>query len=100
MFPLGTYNKNISSSFKEQKEGIELTITRESLKAIREEKGFSHKEIAGILGISRSHYTRIERGTRNPSLAVIRKMSLVLDIDVTFFLLETVPFCDIDKNVS
>lgn len=69
-----------------------MIVKREVLIAKREEKGFSHEELAIKSGISRSYYTRIESGTRSPSLIVMMRIALALDENITLFLSEIVPF--------
>lgn len=46
----------------------------EKLKKARKKMGLSQKDVAKKLGISRSMYTLIENGKRNPSIKVLKKM--------------------------
>ena len=46
----------------------------ELLRQYRKKRGLAQKEVAAILGISREHYTRIERGLVTPS----QKLSTVI----------------------
>lgn len=43
------------------------------LKEFRSNKGLTQKAMAQRLGITTSHYTKIELGTRVPSFEVLRK---------------------------
>ena len=42
-------------------------MKRAELKAFRMSKGYTKKDVAGMLGVSTSHYACIEQGTHNPS---------------------------------
>ncbi|PRX29374.1 putative transcriptional regulator [Orenia metallireducens] len=55
----------------------------DSLKDLRLSKNLTQKDIAENIGISRSAYTLIENGDRNPSLKVIRSLVQLLGTKVT-----------------
>lgn len=61
--------------------------TRVALKKKREEKKLSVAQIASILGISTSHYYKIESGVRNPNFILAGKIAKLLDsnVDELFF---------------
>ncbi len=42
---------------------------------MRQEVNLTHEEIARKVGISRSFYSQIEKGTRNPSTLVLLKIT-------------------------
>ena len=48
----------------------------------RKEKGLSQEQVAKIVGISRSFYTHIERGKRNPRYETLVKLSTLLKVDI------------------
>ncbi|RJS59176.1 helix-turn-helix transcriptional regulator [Bacillus sp. PK3_68] len=50
----------------------------------RNEKELSHQEIADLVGIDRSYYTKIENGLR-PSVKVAKSIANHLDFDWTLF---------------
>lgn len=60
---------------------------RYQLKNLRIEKGFKVEDMAAIVGISTSHYYKIEQGSRNPTMAVARKIANTLNstVDALFF---------------
>jgi|Wag4MinimDraft_11_1082651.scaffolds.fasta_scaffold15304_2 putative transcriptional regulator len=62
-------------------------MKREKLREIRKRSGLSVKDIAKSIGISTSHYYKIEEGIRNPTLKVAKKIAEMLDknIDEIFF---------------
>lgn len=49
-------------------------MNSEKLKKARKKMRLSQKDVAKKLGISRSMYTLIENGNRNPSIKVLKKM--------------------------
>lgn len=58
------------------------------LKELREEKNLSQKEIAKILNVSISYYSKIESGWQNPSFDFLVKLKNcfpTVNIDVMFF---------------
>jgi putative transcriptional regulator len=58
---------------------------REWLKKRRLNKELTQKEIADLVGISRSTYAMIESGERNPSVSVAKRIAGVLKFDWTIF---------------
>ena len=60
---------------------------REQLRKLRIEKGLSVEDAASMVGISPSHYYKIEQGRRNPTIAVARRIADVLGstVDALFF---------------
>ena len=58
-----------------------LTLFAKNLKTCRQAKGISQEELALTAGFSRSYYTEIETGKRNPSLLKLIKIMNVLEID-------------------
>lgn len=61
--------------------------TRTTLKKKREAKNISVPQIAELLGISVSHYYKIEAGIRNPNFLLAGKIAKLLEsnIDELFF---------------
>ncbi|MDD3224731.1 MAG: helix-turn-helix domain-containing protein [Clostridium sp.] len=51
------------------------------LKRIRLKEGFTHKSIANVLNISRTTYTNIELGNKNPSLNLAMKIKNTLNYE-------------------
>ncbi|ACJ33157.1 helix-turn-helix transcriptional regulator [Anoxybacillus flavithermus] len=58
---------------------------REWLKKKRLDTGLTQKEIAKLVGISRSTYAMIENGERNPSVSVAKRIADALKFDWTIF---------------
>lgn len=51
-----------------------------NLKAIRKEKGLTQKEFSKLIGISRSYYSDLENGYKNPSYKVMLKINKITPI--------------------
>lgn len=51
------------------------------LKEIREEKNITLRKLSEITGISKSHLSYIERGEKEPSLSIIIRIAVALNID-------------------
>lgn len=51
---------------------------RTRLKKLRISRGFSQYTFADVLGISRSHYSQIETGSKTPSLPLALKIKSAL----------------------
>ncbi|ABO49453.1 transcriptional regulator, XRE family [Desulforamulus reducens MI-1] len=60
---------------------------RNLLKKARIEKGYSVSRFAILLGISESFYYKIEKGVRNPTIELAKKIAILLDktVDEIFF---------------
>lgn len=64
----------------ENEDSILLSFAK-NLKSCRQAKGISQEELALNAGFSRSYYTEIETGKRNPSLLNLVKIINVLEVD-------------------
>ena len=53
-------------------------IKRKKIKELRKQYGLSVKDIANTVGISTSHYYKIEEGIRNPTLKIAKKIAEIL----------------------
>lgn len=60
---------------------------RKNLKKFREERNLSVEEVANSLGISVSHYYKIESGLRNPTFKLAGDFAkfFITNVDVLFF---------------
>lgn len=65
--------------------GGESNMVRKWLIEIRKEAGLTHEEIANSVGIKRQYYSKIENGTRRPSVQVAKKIAELLQFDWTIF---------------
>lgn len=55
------------------------------LKRIRDSKKLTQEQVALLSGISRSHYTHIEQGTKAPSVTVAKSIAKQLGFEWTIF---------------
>lgn len=71
-------------------------MERKWLKDDRNIQGLTHQNIADACNITRSYYTQIESGIRNPSVAVAKKITKKLEFDWTLFFNEE---CNLKKQL-
>ncbi len=57
-----------------------MILNRAALAAIRERTGYSQAQLAARAGVDRTLVFRLERGDRNASPTVIRKLADALDV--------------------
>lgn len=57
-----------------------------NIRRMREEKGLTQEALAFMAGFSRSYYTELELGKRNPSLLNIKKLADALNITLSSLL--------------
>ena len=55
---------------------------RINLRRPRLQKGWSQEELAGEAGIHRTYVSDLERGARNPTITIIDKLAVTLDVPV------------------
>ncbi|MDE7361607.1 MAG: helix-turn-helix transcriptional regulator [Oscillospiraceae bacterium] len=54
----------------------------ERLRQLRRERGFTQEEVALRADITTSYYGQLERGTANPSVAMLEKICAVMGISI------------------
>ncbi len=64
-----------------KKEMVVLVQIIIKLKEVRERYNISIRELAKITGISKSHLNYIEKGEKEPSLSIIIRIAVALNID-------------------
>lgn len=57
-----------------------MKLNREALRVVRERTGLSQADLAGLAGVDRTLVYRLERGQRNASPTVIKKLAVALDV--------------------
>jgi transcriptional regulator with XRE-family HTH domain len=55
---------------------------------MRVERGYSQEEFAYRSGIHRTYMTHVERGTKNPTLAVVAKIARALEVELSTIWIE------------
>lgn len=53
-----------------------------NIKKIREDKNLMQKEVASHIGVDKSTYSKIEKGTREVTVAELKKMARLFDISL------------------
>ena len=59
-----------------------MVTLKNILKTQRIKAHLTQQELADKVNITQTGYSRIERGTKNPSLKVFSKLAAILDIDM------------------
>ena len=62
------------------------TLFADTLKKLRTEKGLSQRELSEQIYVTRTAITKWESGNRLPDVAMINRLSEVLDVDVSILL--------------
>jgi transcriptional regulator with XRE-family HTH domain len=55
------------------------------LRELREQKGFTQKQLAELAGMTLSGVTHLEQGLREPSWATVQALAAALGVDCTAF---------------
>ncbi len=58
----------------------------QNLRRLRTEKGWSQEEFADRAGIHRTYVSDIERGARNPTISIVEKLAVALDVTASMLL--------------
>lgn len=53
------------------------------IRALREENDWSQEELADRAGLHRTYISAVERGVRNPTISVIERVAVALDISLS-----------------
>ena len=61
------------------------------LRKIREERGFSQRELAQLAGISTNAISLIERDENSPSVATLQNLATALNVKMSYFFDDHVP---------
>ena len=59
---------------------VDRGLVGEVLRRLREEKGKTQEVLSGLAGLDRTHYSKIERGLRSPTLDTLWKVAHALDL--------------------
>ena len=68
---------------------IDAVKIGQRIKTARLEKGYSQADLGALIGCSNNHMSHVEVGQTKVSLAMLLKLSFVLEKDFDFFLLDT-----------
>ena len=64
-------------------------IVGKNIRYYRNQRGFSQKEAATLVGITSTYWGYLERGQKNPSIELVESISKVLGIKVNLLFLES-----------
>ena len=53
-----------------------------NVRHLRTVKGISQEELAHLTDLDRTYISGIERGLRNPTIRVLEKLAIALDVDI------------------
>ena len=59
---------------------VDAAIIGEVIRTCRERKGLSQEVLSGLAGLDRTHYSKIERGLRSPTISTFFKIAQALDM--------------------
>lgn len=59
---------------------IDAKLVGRIIQAYRENRGISQEVLSGLAGLDRTHYSKIERGLRTPTLDTLFKIAYALGI--------------------
>lgn len=69
------------------------------IKTARLEKGYSQAELGALIGCSNNHMSHVEVGQTKVSLSMLLKLSLVLEKNFDYFLLDT-PYAKCESIIN
>ena len=68
---------------------VDFTKIGQRIKAARLEKGLNQSVLGELVGCSNNHMSHVEVGQTKVSLSMLMKLSLVLEKDFDYFLMDT-----------
>ncbi|MEY8574887.1 helix-turn-helix transcriptional regulator [Oscillospiraceae bacterium 21-37] len=78
---------------------IDFAKIGQRIKAARMEKGLNQGELGELVGCSNNHMSHVEVGQTKVSLTMLMKLSVVLEKDFDYFLLDT-PYVRQDRVID
>ncbi|MBK9495483.1 MAG: helix-turn-helix transcriptional regulator [Xanthomonadales bacterium] len=54
----------------------------QNVRLVREKKGWSQDRLSEESGLHRTYISGIERGVRNPTIEIVQKIAVALDVDI------------------
>ena len=78
---------------------IDYVKIGQRIRAARLEKGYSQADLGALVGCSNNHMSHVEVGQTKVSLAMLLKLSLVLEKNFDFLLLDT-PYAKCDSIIN
>lgn len=70
----------------------------QSIREIRKEKGVQQRELADKVGISYNALSQIETGRTYPQQATLTKISVVLEVPISYILFNSVEVSEVEES--
>jgi ribosome-binding protein aMBF1 (putative translation factor) len=71
--------------YKQAKDSLKLTFAfADAVVRARIQRGWSQSELANRIGTKQANISRIESGLANPTLSMIKKLTDILEIEISF----------------
>lgn len=59
---------------------VDSELVGKVMQNLRKRKGISQEVLSGLAGLDRTHYSKIERGLRSPTIQTLFKISQALEL--------------------
>ena len=60
---------------------LDTKAVGKTIPGLRRKKGLTQEQLSGLAALDRTHYSKIERGLRSPTLDTIFKIAFALDME-------------------
>jgi transcriptional regulator with XRE-family HTH domain len=64
-------------------------VVAKNLRVMRKQKGFTQEELADLAGVNRNYVGQIEREEKSPTVDLLEKLILALDVKAEDFFLRS-----------
>lgn len=78
----------------------EKTSLGSKLESLRKSMGLTQKDVADILKINRTTYTKYETGVTEPNIAALKKLTEIFGVDLNYLLSESNGEAVLSDNTS
>ena len=59
---------------------LDTKAVGKTIQGLRQKKGLTQEQLSGLAALDRTHYSKIERGLRSPTLETVFKIAFALDM--------------------
>ena len=60
---------------------LDTKAVGKTIQGLQRKKGLTQEQLSGLAALDRTHYSKIERGLRSPTLDTIFKIAFALDME-------------------
>jgi transcriptional regulator with XRE-family HTH domain len=64
-------------------------VVARNLRVVRKQKGFTQEELADLAGINRNYVGQIEREEKSPTIDLLERLVVALDVEPEVFFLKS-----------